>query len=142
MFRRADHATPVYTQKLALNFANKCRSFSRYSSLAVSSGMLRPVALVRTDVSKECGALIIRVIRIGALRTTLAVTCNRRTLRRNTRYIPQRRFLQEPHYVITQKTPFFIVTAVKTPNLPQNFQCFEQVHCSTYQHPISYGRCT
>jgi hypothetical protein len=30
---------------------------------------------------------------------------------------PKRRFLQEPHGVITQKTPFFIVTAVKTSNL-------------------------
>jgi hypothetical protein len=27
------------------------------------------------------------------------------------------RFLQEPHGVTTQKTPFFIVTAVKTSNL-------------------------
>jgi hypothetical protein len=26
---------------------------------------------------------------------------------------PKRRFLQEPHGVTTQKTPFFIVTAVK-----------------------------
>jgi hypothetical protein len=30
---------------------------------------------------------------------------------------PKRRFLQEPHGVTTQKTPFFIVTAVKTSNL-------------------------
>jgi hypothetical protein len=34
------------------------------------------------------------------------------------RQIPlKRRFLQEPHGVTTQKTPFFIVTAVKTSNL-------------------------
>jgi hypothetical protein len=46
-----------------------------------SSGMLRCVALVRTDVSEEFSAL------------------------------------QEPHGVISQKTAFFIVTAVKTPNL-------------------------
>jgi hypothetical protein len=32
--RRADHATPLYTQKLALNFVDKWRSLSRYSSLA------------------------------------------------------------------------------------------------------------
>jgi hypothetical protein len=30
---------------------------------------------------------------------------------------PKRRFLQEPHGVTSQKTPFFIVTAVKTSNL-------------------------
>jgi hypothetical protein len=50
----------------------------------VSSGMLRRVALVRTDVSEELSASFIRVTRIGELRTTLAVTSNRRMLRRNT----------------------------------------------------------
>jgi hypothetical protein len=50
----------------------------------VSSGFLRRVALVRTDVSKEPGASFIRVTRIVELGTTLAVTSNRRTLRRNT----------------------------------------------------------
>jgi hypothetical protein len=39
----------------------------------VSSGMLRHVALVRTDVSKELSASFIRVTRIGELGTTLAV---------------------------------------------------------------------
>jgi hypothetical protein len=43
----------------------------------VSSGMLRRVALVRTDVSKELSASFIRVTRIGELGTTLAVTSNR-----------------------------------------------------------------
>jgi hypothetical protein len=47
-----------------------------------SSGMLRRVALVRTDVSEELSASIIRVTRIGELGTTLAVYSNRRTLRR------------------------------------------------------------
>jgi hypothetical protein len=56
----------------------------------VSSGLLRLVALVRTDVSEEPGASFIRVTKIGALGT---------------------------HGVTTQKTPFFIVTAVKTSNL-------------------------
>jgi hypothetical protein len=49
-----------------------------------SSGMLRRVALVRTDVSEEPIASFIRVTGIGELGTTLAVTSNRRTLRRNT----------------------------------------------------------
>jgi hypothetical protein len=42
--------------------------------------MLRPVALVRTDVAEELSASIIRVTRIGELGTALAVTSNRRTL--------------------------------------------------------------
>jgi hypothetical protein len=64
------------------------------------------MALVRTDVSKELIASVIRETRIAEIRTTLAVSTNRRTLRRNT-----------PHGVTSQKTPFFIVTAVKTKNL-------------------------
>jgi hypothetical protein len=36
----------------------------------VSSGVLRRVALVRTDVSEEPGASFIRVTKIGALGTT------------------------------------------------------------------------
>jgi hypothetical protein len=55
-----------------------------------SSGMLRRVALVRTDVSKERSASFTRVTRIGELGTKLAVTSNRRTLRRNTKYSSQR----------------------------------------------------
>jgi DNA-binding TFAR19-related protein (PDSD5 family) len=43
--------------------------------------MLRRVALVRTDVSEELSASLIRVTRIGKLGTTLAVNSNRRTLR-------------------------------------------------------------
>jgi hypothetical protein len=39
-----------------------------------SSGMLRRVALVRTDVSEELSASIIRVTRIGELGTTLTIT--------------------------------------------------------------------
>jgi hypothetical protein len=49
-----------------------------------SSGMLRRVALVRTDVTEELSTLIIRVTTIGELGTTLVVTNNRHTLRRNT----------------------------------------------------------
>jgi hypothetical protein len=45
-----------------------------------SSGMLRRMALVRTDVSEELSASFIRVTRIVELGTTLAVTSNRRTL--------------------------------------------------------------
>jgi hypothetical protein len=44
--------------------------------------MLHRVAPVRPDVSEESSASITGVTRIGELRTTLAVTTNRRTLRR------------------------------------------------------------
>jgi hypothetical protein len=108
--------------------------------------MLRHMALVITDVSEESGASFIRVTRIGELGTTHAATSNRRTLRRNTWYIgvtlmkeapvpPKRRFLQEPHGVTSQKTPFFIVTAMKTSNLTQKYtklqtQILQKIHIS------------
>jgi hypothetical protein len=49
--------------------------------------MLRRVALLRIDVSEDLSASIIRVTRISP---------------------PKRWFLQEPHGVTSQKTPFFI----------------------------------
>jgi hypothetical protein len=49
------------------------------------SGMLRRVALVRTDVSEELNASFIRVTRIGEIGTTLAASSNRRSVRACTR---------------------------------------------------------
>jgi hypothetical protein len=73
--------------------------FHNLSKTYLIAGMIRRVALVRTDVSDKLSASIIRVTRIGEL-GTLAVTSNRRLLR-------------EPHGITSQKTQFFIVTAVK-----------------------------
>jgi hypothetical protein len=42
----------------------------------VSSGMLRHVALVRTNVLEELSTSFIRATRIGKLGTTLAATSN------------------------------------------------------------------
>jgi hypothetical protein len=91
-----------------------------------SSGMLSSVALVITDVSEE-RIVSIRVTRIFELGTTLVITSNRRTLCSVflvhrffspwwwRRYVPPKcLFLQEPHG--SQKTTFFIVTAVKILN--------------------------
>jgi hypothetical protein len=64
------------------------------------------MALVRTDVSEEPGAPFIRVTRIGELGTTQAATSNQRT--RGRQVPPKHRFLQEPHGVTSQRTPFFI----------------------------------
>jgi hypothetical protein len=104
-----------------------------------SSGMLRRVALVRTDVSEELGASFIRVTRIGELGTTLSSDLVfLRSVRRllvTASVVPNSpilvalirealslsRFLQEPHGVTSQKTPFFIVTVVKTSNLTNFF---------------------
>jgi hypothetical protein len=77
------------------------------------------MALGRTDVSEELSASFIRVTTIGELGTTLAVTTNRRMLRRNTKTISNiyysleitpnlQNFLEEPHGVTSQKTQFFI----------------------------------
>jgi hypothetical protein len=134
----------------------------------VSSALLRRVALVRTDVSEEPGPSFIRVTKISELGTTQAATSNRRTLRRNTMQLvlflvhlflspwwrrlqvpPKRRFLQEPHGITTQKTPFFIVTAVKTSNLTGFLHCFLDfdaefnAHClHFYQLNMKYDRST
>jgi hypothetical protein len=62
-----------------------------------SSGTLRRLTLVRTDVSEDPSASFIRVTRICELGTTLAATINRRTLRRNTK----------SHGVTSQKTPSY-----------------------------------
>jgi hypothetical protein len=92
--------------------------------------MLRRVAHVRTDVLEELSASFIRVTRIGELGTTLAVTSNRRTLRRNVRRLlvtasvvpsspilvtlmkealssSETSVLKKPRGVTSQKTQFF-----------------------------------
>jgi hypothetical protein len=50
--------------------------------------ILGTVTLVRTDISEEHIAYIIRVIRIVQLGTMLAINSNRSTLRRKTSYHP------------------------------------------------------
>jgi hypothetical protein len=61
-----------------------------------SSGTLRRVALVRTDVSEELSASFIRVKRIGKLETTLA----------------------EPHLVFLRSVHQLLVTASVVPSSP------------------------
>jgi hypothetical protein len=52
-----------------------------------SSGMLRRVALVKTDVSEELSASFIRAARNGQLGPTLAVTSNRLFFRSVRRFL-------------------------------------------------------
>jgi hypothetical protein len=58
------------------------RTCKNVASTMPSSGVLRRVVLVRTDVSEERSASIINVTRISELGTTLAVTSNKGTLRK------------------------------------------------------------
>jgi hypothetical protein len=78
-----DINTGAWSSRLGESRMKDLRFSRRWLWRMVSSGMLRRVALVRTDVSEERSASFIRMTRIGELRTTLALTSNRRTLRRN-----------------------------------------------------------
>jgi hypothetical protein len=59
------------------------------------------------------------------------------------RYVPpKRRFLQEPHDLTSQKTPFFIVTAVKTSYLTRLellFRCNETVCSGAESKVVLHG---
>jgi hypothetical protein len=70
----------------------------------LSSRMLCHVALVRTHVSEECTAFIIRVTRISEV-GMLAVTSNRSG--------------SNTHGIISHKMAFFTVTTMKTSKLIQ-----------------------
>jgi hypothetical protein len=54
----------------------KFEVFTAVTIIMPSSGILRRVALVRTDVTEERSSSSIRVTSIGELGTTLAVTSN------------------------------------------------------------------
>jgi hypothetical protein len=77
--------------------------------------MLRRVALVRTEVSDELSASSVRRLLIMANvvpSSEILVTLMMESLRSL-----KCQSLQEPHGVTSQRTPFVIVTAVKTSNL-------------------------
>jgi hypothetical protein len=91
------------------HFVTRCKilKFSRrWLWRMASSGTLRRVAFVRTDVSEEFVASFIRVKRFGEL-GTLDATSNRRTLRRN---INVRRLLVTASFVPTSPN---LVTLIK-----------------------------
>jgi hypothetical protein len=77
--------------------------------------MLRHVALVRTDVSKELSASIIRVTRIGELRT-LAATSKRRKLQRNMKYYKVQNTTTD--FAFLRSFSLLLVSANVVPSLP------------------------
>jgi hypothetical protein len=123
-----------------------------------SSGMLRRVALIRTDVSEELSASFIRVTRIGEIGTTLAVTNNRRTLRRVGRIRGVRRLLVtasvvpiSPILVTLMKEALrssetSVLTRATRRNIPEDAILQRQwisshVHLSTSLWPPDVQRC-
>jgi hypothetical protein len=86
------------------------------------------MALVKTDVSEESSASFINVTGICELGTTP-----------DEGDAPKHRILQEPHGVKSQKTPFFIVTTVKTSNLTETYfnfftECYPVKVITTYSY--------
>jgi hypothetical protein len=96
-----------------------------------SSGMLRCVALVRTDVSEELSASFIRVTRIGELGTMLAVTSNRRTLRRNV--VPSSPILVTLMQEARSSSETSVLTRATWHNIPESAilhsHCGENLKC-------------
>jgi hypothetical protein len=76
--------------------------------------MLRRLAIVKTDVSEELSASIIRVTRIGELGTTLAITSYRRTLRRNINYIQS----NTKKYKLFLRSVFQLLVTTNVPSSP------------------------
>jgi hypothetical protein len=113
----------------------------------LSSGMLRRVALVRTDVSKESSASFIRVTRIRELGTTQAETSNRRKLRRNgiSCVVPNSPILVALMKEALGSSETSVLTRVTRRNIPED--TILQAFITSYNyhncghHPSSYLNC-
>jgi hypothetical protein len=85
----------------------------------VSSWLLCRVALVRTDVSEEPSASFIRVTIVGELRTTLAATSNRRTLRRDLYFFAAQLVLFLVHWFLSPSETS-VLTRATLRNIPED----------------------
>jgi hypothetical protein len=85
--------------------------------------MLGRVTLVRTDVSEELSASIIRETTIGELRTTLAVTCNQQ--KSDFVFLRSVRRLLVTAIVVTlmmelSSSEMLLLTRATRPNIPED----------------------
>jgi hypothetical protein len=85
-------------------------------------------ALITTDVSEEPSASIIRMTRINEQGTTLAVTSNRRTLRRNSTSSPRRRRSKQSSLFLGNK----VVSGSKAQKLsPDRDECYRKMQTTS-----------
>jgi hypothetical protein len=102
----------------------------------LSSGMLRCVALVRTNISEERIASIIKAIRIDELGTMLAVTGNRSMLRRNTtNIIPSSPILVTLMLEVVSSSERLAVTRATWCNIPEDGILQFSLLFSSYNFP-------
>jgi hypothetical protein len=85
-----------------------------------SSGMLRLVARVRTDVSEELSAFIIRVTRIGELGTTQAATSNRCRLLVTASVVPSSPILATLMMKAVNSSEASVLTRYTRRNIPED----------------------
>jgi hypothetical protein len=85
-----------------------------------SSGMLRRVALVRTDVSEELSASFIRVTGISELVTTLALTSNRGRLLFTANVVPSSSILVTLMKEALSSSETTVFTRATRRNIPED----------------------